>query len=106
MIFLYTFLCLILFILLFIPGFVSNKYLSQKKLFQVPDLFLPGYTRKCTNQPRITYDKRREEERGYTDDGEKIEYIGDKPVTKQTAFNVGLLEKNIKTGEIQRNLIF
>mgnify|MGYP001383156387 CR=1 FL=1 len=40
MIFLYTFLCLILFILLFIPGFVSNKYLSQKKLFQVPDLFL------------------------------------------------------------------
>jgi len=45
---------------------------------------------------------KREEERGYTDDGEKIEYIGDKPVTKQTAFNVGLLEKNIKTGEIQR----
>ncbi|MBI63313.1 MAG: hypothetical protein CL775_04845 [Chloroflexi bacterium] len=40
MIFLYTFLCLILFILLFIPGFVSNKYLSQNKLLQVPDLFL------------------------------------------------------------------
>ena len=40
MIFLYTVLCLIIFTLLFIPGFVTNKYLSQKKLFQVPDLFL------------------------------------------------------------------
>ena len=40
MIFLYTVLCLILFTLLFIPGFVINKYLSQKKLFQLPDLFL------------------------------------------------------------------
>lgn len=40
MIFLYTFFCLMIFILLFIPGFVFNKYLSQNKLFHIPDLFL------------------------------------------------------------------
>jgi hypothetical protein len=48
-------------------------------------------------------------EKGITDDGRTIEYIGDTPVTNKSAkeFNLGLKERNIKTGEIQqgRNII-
>ena len=48
-------------------------------------------------------------EKGITDDGRTIEYIGDTPVTNKRAkeFNLGLKERNIKTGEIQqgRNII-
>ena len=48
-------------------------------------------------------------EKGITKDGRTIEYIGDKPVTNKSAkeFNLGLKERNIKTGEIQqgRNII-
>jgi len=43
-------------------------------------------------------------EKGITDDGRIIEYIGDKAVTNKKAkeFSLGLKERNIKTGEIQR----
>ena len=34
---------------------------SYLRLESMPDLFLPGYTRICTNQPRITDDKKGEE---------------------------------------------
>ena len=48
-------------------------------------------------------------EKGITDDGRTIEYIGDTPVTNKSAkeFNLGLKERNIKTGKIQqgRNII-
>ena len=48
-------------------------------------------------------------EKGITDDGKTIDYIGDTPVTDKRAkeFNLGLKERNIKTGEIQqgRNII-
>ena len=48
-------------------------------------------------------------EKGITKDGRTIEYIGDKPVTNKSAkeFNLGLKERNIKTGKIQqgRNII-
>ena len=43
-------------------------------------------------------------EKGITDDGRIIEYIGDKAVTNKKAkeFSLGLKERDIKTGEIQR----
>jgi len=48
-------------------------------------------------------------EKGITKKGLTIDYIGDTPVTNKRAreFNLGLKEKNIKTGEIQqgRNII-
>ena len=42
--------------------------------------------------------------KGITDDGRIIEYIGDKAVTNKKAkeFSLGLKERDIKTGEIQR----
>jgi len=43
-------------------------------------------------------------EKGITKDGKTIGYIGDTPVTNKTAreFNLGLKERNVITGEIQR----
>ena len=76
----------------YIPNFGKEKFepVKEERVLQlkdqVPDLFLPGYTRKCTNQPRITYDKRREEERGYQvmefpktkEEGQQHFYVCDK----------------------------
>ena len=91
-------------------GFQDKKSIAIQKSIN-PDVYAGVKTGDASIAETIAKEdakiSEREEERGYTDTGEKIEYFGDKPVTRKTAFNLGLLEKNIKTGEIQkgRNII-
>ena len=91
-------------------GFEDKKAIAIQKAIN-PDVYAGVKTGDASRAETIAKEddkiSEKEEERGYTDKGEKIEYFGDKPVTRKTAFNLGLLEKNIKTGEIQqgRNII-
>ena len=79
-----------------------EKYISEQYKGIVHDLGDGTVMESVYNKPEEFTDE--ELEKGITKYGKTIDYIGDTPVTDKSAkeFNLGLKEKNIKTGEIQR----